>query len=94
MMVYIFNLVKIVTSFFLNFSQKVLSAISHSTLLACCDYYCGIRMGYHVFMYNNDVLKYIEELISSAIINGQNKIKYFSRGEKDLLKHKKEDKYY
>ena len=76
----------------MNFSQKVISAISHSTLVACLDYYCGIKMDYHVFMYNNEVLKYIEELISIAIINGQNKIKYFSRGEKDLLKHKKEEK--
>ena len=50
-------------------------------------------MGYHIYMYNNDIIKYLDDLISSAIINGQNKIKFFSRGEKDLLRHKKDDKY-
>ncbi len=43
-------------------------------------------------MYHQDVLKYIEHLLKSAIINNQNKIKFYSRGEKEILKIKREER--
>ena len=87
-----FKLVKTVINYLQYFSFRLTTFVSYSILTISFDYYAINSVGLIFSMYHHEVLRYMEQLLKSAIINNQNKIKFYSRGEKEILKSKREDR--
>jgi hypothetical protein len=67
--------------------------ITYCVLTISTDYNSSNTFGVNFSMYNDDILKHLDKLLKSAIINNQNKIKFYSRGEKEILKTKRDERF-
>ena len=77
--------------FFQFFSNKVLTFISYSMLIICNEYYSGVILERVYPMYTEEIIDHIGKLYDSIVKNHQNKMKYYGRNEKQLLKNKQEE---
>jgi hypothetical protein len=60
-------------------------------LTICNEYYHGIINEGVLPMYTRDIVDHLEKLYDSIVVNNQNKMRFYSRNEKELLKNKQEE---
>ena len=80
-----------IMKYFQYFTIRVMYFISDAFLAICSDYYSGLSIGNKLPMYSDEIMKQVEVLYDTAVINEQNKIKFYGRDEKDILKSKNEE---